>query len=149
MDTNNQGLKTILLADDDRDDREFFRDALSAVSDDIVLHLAENGIEALNMLHSGTGTPDLVFLDLNMPMKNGYECLHDIKQDRTLLQIPIIIFSTSLQRETANEVYERGASLYIIKPNSFVDLKDLLKKVLDMNWSSPSRTPREHFVVKA
>jgi len=146
MYTDNLSLKTILLADDDSDDREFFHDALKDVSAEILLRTAENGIEALNLLRAGADFPDLIFLDLNMPLKNGHECLHDIKGDEMLKHIPVIIFSTSLQPETANNVYNGGASLYVVKPNSFAALKELLRKVLAMNWKISSRPLKEHFI---
>jgi len=149
MKTENLSLHTILLADDDSDDREFFQDALNAIALDIVLNMAENGLEALQLLQRAAKLPDLIFLDLNMPVRNGYDCLNDIKADERLKNIPVIIFSTSLQQETANEVYNGGASLYVVKPNSFPVLKSLLKKVFALDWRMPMPRSRENFIFQA
>jgi len=144
-------IKTILLADDDIDDRDFFSDALKQVSGTTELVLAENGIELMNKLHhSLPGKAALIFLDLNMPLKNGYECLAEIKQQPAFKHLPVIIFSTSLQPETVNNVYRQGASLYIVKPNSFNKLKDIIKHVLSLNWSgAPVQPSREKFILQS
>jgi CheY-like chemotaxis protein len=148
MQIGDSGLRTILLADDDSEDREFFQDALNDIAVNVILKTAENGIEALNVLHQDAHLPDLIFLDLNMPLMNGHECLNDIKQDERLKDIPVIIFSTSVQPETANEVYDCGASLYVVKPNSFPALKGLLKKLLAPNRQIPLTTLKENFIFK-
>src|ERR1700761_8135544 len=98
-------LRTILLVDDDDNDREFFEDALKTIATDITLKIAGNGVEALDLLCNSTVLPDLIFMDLNMPLRNGYECLGDIKKNERLKNIPVVIFSTSLQGETENIVY--------------------------------------------
>ncbi len=149
MATENAQLKTILLADDDKDDREFFQEALYAISSDVVLKTAENGIEVLKKLRLERDLPELIFLDLNMPLKNGYECLDEVKADEQLKDIPVVIFSTSLQQETADQVYESGASLYVVKPNSFPELTLLLQKFDELGWQIPLRTLKENFIFKA
>ncbi|HEY1009192.1 MAG TPA: response regulator [Daejeonella sp.] len=139
-------INTILLADDDPDDRDFFKDALKSVSTELVLKTAENGIQALEILENSENLPDLIFLDLNMPLKNGHECLLDIKDNPKTKGIPVIIFSTSLQRETANVMYESGASRYVVKPNSFAELKIVLRELTQLDWKSPFIESKENFV---
>ncbi len=141
-------ISKILLVEDDLDDREFFRDALADVAPDINLFEAENGVQGLEFL-TNSGLPDLIFLDLNMPLKNGYECLEDIKKDENFRDKPVIIFSTSLQPEAANVLYDNGASLYIVKPNSFTDLKILIQKALTVVqlYASANMT-RESFILQ-
>lgn len=139
-------ITSILLIDDDAEDREFFQDALQEVMPEATLYTAENGIEGLDMLQNDELEPDIIFLDLNMPIKNGYDCINDIKADHTLGNIPVVIFSTSLQPETTEMIYNSGANLYMVKPNSFADLKKLLKKVLIMNWVNPLPIPKESFI---
>jgi CheY-like chemotaxis protein len=149
MTIGNAQLKTILLVDDDKDDREFFQEALDAISSNVVLRTAENGFEALRKLRLDNELPELIFLDLNMPLKNGYECLDEAKADEKLKHIPVVIFSTSLQSETADQVYESGASLYVVKPNSFPGLKSLLQKFDELDWQIPLNTLKENFIFKA
>ena len=92
--------------------------------------------------------PDVIFLDLNMPAKNGFECLAEIKKNNTLKSLPVIIFSTTVQEETVNRVYKDGASYYICKPDNFTQLKKALKKVLEIDWLKEiSQTPKEKFIV--
>lgn len=147
VDSRELHTRTILLADDDEDDRFFFARALQAVSGSIALSSAENGLQVMEMLRPGKNMPDLVFLDLNMPLKNGYECLREIKQHPELLQIPIIIFSTSIQPESVTEVYSCGASLYMVKPNDFSALKQLIQHVLTIDWDRSRRPSRESFIL--
>jgi CheY-like chemotaxis protein len=146
MKADNPYLKTILLADDDSDDRELFEDALNIVAEGLILKTAENGIEALQLLDQFSEMPDLIFLDMNMPLMNGYDCLKTIKTNEQTRHIPVIIFSTSVQEETVNAVYNSGASLYAVKPNSFAGLKELQKKILSLDWGKPFYAPKEHFI---
>lgn len=140
-------IRTILLADDDEDDRDFFSAALKDVSGQTSLLLAENGLQAMNILDGAQ--PDLVFLDLNMPLKNGFECLREIKKRQQWQHIPVIIFSTSLQPGTVNDTFAHGASLYMVKPNSFPDLKCLIEKVLAINWQAMPAPSRENYILQA
>ena len=97
--------KTILLADDDEDDRQFFRDGLHEVSGAIRLEMAGNGIELIERLNRPKAfPPDLVF-DLNMPRKNGYECLVEIRKQLKLKDLPIVVISTSIQQDAVDGVY--------------------------------------------
>ncbi|CAG5000729.1 Response regulator rcp1 [Dyadobacter sp. CECT 9275] len=141
--------KTILLVDDDSDDQELFEDALNMVAEGIILKTAENGIEALKYLQMPAELPELVFLDLNMPLMNGYDCLKELKASEPTRHIPVIIFSTSVMEETVNAVYESGASLYAVKPNSFAALKELLKRILALDWQKPFYAAKENFILQA
>lgn len=145
-------IKNILLADDDQDDRMFFWDALQDIDTDATLTTAENGEVLMQMLdgHPPKNKPDIIFLDLNMPCKNGYECLAEIKKSEKLKHLPVVIFSTSLQQQSVNMVYEQGASLYIVKPNSFAKLKQVIENVLSHNWTEGMIQPtREKFILQA
>lgn len=143
--------KTILLADDDEDDRGFFRDALREVSAAIQLEMAANGIELIDRLgRYGDSSPDLLFLDLNMPRKNGYECLAEIRSDHKFRNLPIVVISTSVQPEAVDQVYNLGASLYVVKPNDYRQLKKIINDVLDMFAGNVLITPaKEKFIVQA
>ncbi|MBB4801552.1 CheY-like chemotaxis protein [Flavobacterium nitrogenifigens] len=87
--------------------------------------------------------PDVIFLDLNMPRKNGIECLIEIKENEKLKHLPVIIFSTSLDSEIVNNLYQKGASYYIRKPGEFSKLKTVIEKALTIasenNFKQPER----------
>jgi CheY-like chemotaxis protein len=103
----------LLLADDDVDDCMFFKEALEELPIDFNLVTVPDGVELLRQLGTLEMLPDALFLDLNMPRKNGFECLTQIKTDEKLNPIPVIIYSTSFDTEVVNMLYEKGAYHYI------------------------------------
>jgi CheY-like chemotaxis protein len=138
---------SILLAEDDEDDRLFFADALQETDRSIALSFVENGMELMSLLHNTvTGLPGLLFLDMNMPCKNGLECLREIRHDERYCDLPVIIFSTSLDQDLIADIYENGANLSIVKPSSFQGLKRMIDKVLSINWKE-RLSLRENFVL--
>lgn len=138
----------IFLADDDEDDRVFFQEVIGEMPYLVHLSMARNGEETITKLMQLSQLPDLLFLDLNMPLKNGLECLQEIKSNHQLKKLPVIIFSTSSYPSMINQVYDAGAHLYIRKPNDFLSFKNLIQHVLSINWKEQlSRPPREEFVL--
>src|SRR6478609_8148333 len=134
--------KSIFLADDDGDDCMLFEDALREVSNNTQLTTANDGLQLMEILdRSVPPPPDVIFLDLNMPCKNGFECLDEIKQSPKLHDIPVVIFSTSAQADTINKVYQKGANYYICKPGSFPLLKKAIQHVLSINWKEHNTQP--------
>jgi CheY-like chemotaxis protein len=126
----------LLLAEDDNDDIEFFTDIITEISPDIIISVAKNGNELMGLLESEQQLPDFIFLDLNMPIKTGFDCLKEIKSSEKWKAINIIILTTSSDKEQINEVYKMGADLYLQKPNSYTEFKDTLTKCLQMDWDS-------------
>jgi CheY-like chemotaxis protein len=122
--------KHILLIDDDRDDAEIFSDALSELTLEAVLHHYDDGLKALeNLEHQKEQKPDIIFLDVNMPVINGWDCLRRIKSLASFEEIPIVMYSTSdLSREGVN-AQDIGATAFLTKPTHFNDLKDKLSKL--------------------
>jgi len=121
--------RTFLLIDDDTDDRELFAEALAAVDPVITCKQAIDGEEALRKLQKGTEQPDIIFLDINLPVMNGWQFLRKIKTADGLKDIPVIMYSTSSDqsdKETANVL---GASCFLTKPNSYKDLKGILEAI--------------------
>lgn len=135
----------LLLADDDEDDCDFFREALGETAIKADLSMVHDGVQLMNYLENNDlkNFPDVVFLDLNMPRKNGIECLTEIKENKKLRSLPIIIFSTSLDSEIVNNLYQKGASYYIRKPGEFSKLKSVIEKALTIasenNFKQPER----------
>lgn len=126
----------ILLTDDDVDDREFFADAMTDIHLNFPVEFCENGLELIHRLYDkNLGTPDIIFLDLNMPVMSGFESLKQIRDDAKFKDIPIIaIYSTSATEDGIKNTFGLGANAYIVKPTDFNDLKKLLKKVIEMDW---------------
>lgn len=120
-------MEKLLLADDDLDDRLFFEDAIEELFTSYKLSTVTDGVELMELLSDDSEQlPDILFLDINMPRKNGCECLAEIKANDILKDIPVVIFSTSLDMEIVNKLYENGAHYYIRKPGDF----NVLKKVI-------------------
>lgn len=124
----------IILADDDGDDRELFTEAMEDVGKNIKLETVSDGEGLMNLLKSKDVLPDLIFVDLNMPNKNGKECLREIRGSDLLRHIPVIIYSTSSSPRDIEETFEKGANLYVTKPSTFADLKQITSTVINMNW---------------
>lgn len=78
--------------------------------------------------------PNILFLDINMPKKNGVECLLEIKKNERFNDIAIAIYSTSSSEEHVEETFINGANIYIKKPNDFQTLKKILADVVALNW---------------
>jgi len=150
MDSNSNDFlpHRIFLADDDEDDQLLFNDVLKELSSSIELTVARDGEHLMKLLNNLTDLPDILFLDLNMPLKNGFECLEEIKANKKFENLPIIIFSTSSQPSAVELVYQHGAHLYVRKPNDFTNLKKIIHYVLSVNWRNNLLQPsKEKFVL--
>lgn len=129
---------SVYLADDDDDDCLLFREALSEISLPTQLTTVHNGEQLLQLLESETSKlPHVLFLDLNMPRKNGLQCLEEIKKSEKLKKLKVVIFSTSFQQEVADRLYEDGALHYIRKPADFAMLKNVIHQVLTIVLEDP------------
>ena len=140
----------ILLADDDSDDRFFFEKAIKLASTPSFLTTVDNGERLMQFLTTTTDElPDALFLDLNMPRKNGSECLREIKMHEKLNALPVIIYSTSLHVEIADLLYKAGAYYYIKKTN-LLELQKFLDHVLSMLSNGKlTRPSREQFILNS
>jgi CheY-like chemotaxis protein len=123
--------QNIILIDDDDDDQEIFKSALETLSDSFVCNSFTNAKVALSNLVANTLHPDVIFLDLNMPVMTGQEFLREIKKQESLKNIPIIIFSTSANPDTIQLTKDLGAIDFITKPSRFDTLVDILKKIIN------------------
>jgi CheY-like chemotaxis protein len=125
----------ICLADDDEDDRLFFTDAFDELKINTKVSTFNDGVELMNFLnHPDSILPNVLFLDLNMPKKNGQECLLEIKKDEKFNDIAVAIYSTSSSEEDIEKTFVNGANIYIKKPNDFEQLKKILSEVVTLNW---------------
>jgi len=125
----------VALADDDEDDRMIFKEAIGQVSIKTQLALFKDGEELMDFLQlPEIVQPNLLFLDLNMPAKNGMQCLKEIRQNPSLKNLAIAIYSTSSSEQDIEDTFVNGANIYINKPASFGKLKEVIEKVLQLNW---------------
>ena len=123
----------ILLADDDIDDCNFFKEALEALPITTELKTVHDGDELLNYLaENTTQIPHVLFLDINMPRKNGFECLAEIKHNDKLKDLPVVMFSTSKALDKINILFKTGADVYIHKPSNFSELVQVIHHALPM-----------------
>jgi CheY-like chemotaxis protein len=138
----------VFIADDDEDDRLLFQEVVRELPYLVHLSIARDGEETLEALKKMDQLPDVLFLDLNMPIKNGIECLSEIKQNAKLKLLPVVIFSTSSYPSNIDKVYEGGAHLYIRKPNDFFSFKKSIQYVFAINWKEKfAPPPRAEFVL--
>jgi CheY-like chemotaxis protein len=139
---------TILLAEDDYDDRYLISEALDESGVETQLLIVENGEDLLDYL-KGRGNysnrdkypmPTLILLDLNMPLMDGREALAEIKKDRDLRRIPIVVLTTSQAEEDVQATYDLGITGFITKPMTFSGLVDVMKSVGNY-WFDSVRLP--------
>jgi CheY-like chemotaxis protein len=140
---------TILLADDDPDDRMFFEDALDELVVTATLHMVPNGFELMKYLERHIDRlPNVIFLDLNMPSKSGSECLSEIKNHEMFNQIPVIIYSTSANADVMESLYDMGALYYVRKEGDFSNLKSIIGKALSLcALNSEAQPLRKDFLI--
>jgi CheY-like chemotaxis protein len=143
-----EGPIQILLADGDIDDCLLFGEALSELSLNTMLSTVNNGEQLVNRLASGTNLPQVLYLDLNMPRKNGYECLVEIMTNMHTRHLPVIIFSTSLDPDIVRLLFNKGARYYIRKPEDFDKLKKVVNKSLSLVFeTAPGEAGFGNFVL--
>ena len=140
----------ILLADDDTDDCLFFKEAIAELIEPAQFTAVHNGEQLMMLLTGETSIlPDVIFLDLNMPRKNGFECLAEIKQNKKLQKLPVIIFSTSYEQEVVNLLYDNGAHYFIRKPSEFALFKKIILHTLAhiIHAGNITQPAKENFVI--
>ncbi len=139
---NHSSFKNVLLADDDYEDREFFTEALKEVNPEAVVTTSSNGVELMNILNARQESlPDIIFLDLNMPLKDGYQCLEEIKSKEELKDNIVVIFTTSSIKEDIEMTYSKGANLFVTKPNDYKGLVETIRKIFTLTWLRGDQQP--------
>lgn len=134
MNSNKTSIE-VLLVDDDSDDRNTFKDALSELKINTNLTMLEDGRGLLEYLENPDNKqPDILFLDLNMPYKSGVECLMEIREHSKYNDLSVAIYSTSSTDKDIEDTFINGANIYIKKPNNFAKLKKVLGDVVNMNF---------------
>ena len=134
MELSSQVTTTLFYVDDDRDDLEFFQEAVDRIGESVtVFHL---GDDMINAMHNPPPAPSIVFLDLNMPDKTGFDLLKEIKESTAFKGLPLIIYSTASDSNTVEKCRKMGASLYVRKPTSQAALQQAIRYVLSIDWNT-------------
>ena len=138
---NNRVNIRVLLTDDDEDDRSLFADAIADLDLHYPVEFCRNGMELISRLNNKSiATPDIIFLDLNMPVLSGFETLQQIRNEAKFKDIPVIaIYSTSATEDGIKNTFGLGANAYVVKPIDFNDLKKLIKNVIEIDWNEKCR----------
>ncbi len=137
----------ILLAEDDSDDYHFFIEALEKVSPSCNVSRVKNGLDCITLLKSQP-CPSIIFLDLNIPVIGGIECLKFIKNSETLAEIPVIVYSTSHYIKDIDAAFKNGAHYYIAKPGNSDELVEILTTVFVRLASIIKAPTKENFVIR-
>lgn len=133
-------INNVLLAEDDEDDVHLFTTVLAELNQDILVTVTTDGNLLMAFLNQATTLPEMIFLDLNMPYKNGFECLSEIRGNEKWNSIKIFVLSTSTQPQHIEDSYKGGADLYLAKPTSYTQFKNMIEKCLVNNWEGLKHT---------
>lgn len=130
MPLNSNKELTFLLADDDADDKTLFCEALAEIDPSIVCHTASDGKEALAILSANQiKKPSIIFLDINMPVMDGWQCLGRLKEHKEHSDIPVIMYSTSSYQRDIELALESGAFCFFTKPSDYRELRKILRLI--------------------
>ena len=136
-------INTILLAEDSLEYCFFFKKALNEIAPSVQFTNVHDGDQLMMLLESFL--PDLLFLDLSMPCKNGMQCIQQIRQDSSYDALPIVVFTISKQNANIQTAYECGANLYFVKPQEYYELVSSLQTILSLDWSNPKAITNQHY----
>jgi CheY-like chemotaxis protein len=122
----------ILHIDDDSEDSEYLFEALSSINRSIGFQTATDGLKALKILDSTK--MDFIFLDINMPIMNGRECIEKIKNDANFRKIPVVVLSTTINQSEVESFNKFGVYKFLKKPINYNLVKPALENILSGNF---------------
>lgn len=143
MKVYNHPIRTILLIDDDKDDCALFKEALHEVDPQVTL-VCQNTTDAIPLTILDVN-PDIIFLDINMPRVNGFDCLKMLYESVTKFRMPIVMYSNTVNHREINIAYALGASLFLQKPSGYIKLLESIRGLLSMPWNSPAEIKLQYF----
>jgi CheY-like chemotaxis protein len=132
--------QNVLMAEDDDEDFDLFSEAIKELSLKIVLTRAENGEILMKILHNAV--PDMLFLDILMPCRDGKECLQEIRSNKKFDDLTIIVYTSLKDFETIEFCYRKGTNLYVYKPHSFDELTEVIGKIFSLDWGKIKYFPK-------
>lgn len=143
---NDASKKDILIAEDDKDDVDIFEIALNEINLSYDLRHAETGDELFILLKDRV--PYILFLDINMPCKDGVACILEIRRNREYDTLPVVLYTSNLYQKIIEECYKNGANLYVTKAFTFASLTEKLQKVFAIDWDNYMHyPPKNQFVL--
>jgi len=125
----------LFYTDDDTDDLMLFE--MSANKIGAEAHLFDNGDAMLDMMRNPPPMPTIVFVDLNMPKKSGYEVIEEIRNELEMKTLPVVVLSTAADNSSVEKCRNAGASYYIQKPTSMDKLRSAIAHTLEIDWTNP------------
>ena len=138
--------KDVIVAEDDHDDLLFFEMAVKETEVPVFIRHAHNGEVLFVLLKEKI--PELLFLDIHMPCKDGMSCIREIRQSKEYDHLPVIMYTSETFGKTIEDCYRTGANFYLIKPDSFEQLKVNLTKIFSLDWKTTMPYPAmSHFVL--
>ena len=135
-------IRNIVFADDDLDDQLYFREIFQEISKKIQVVFVRDGIQLTRLLRNFL--PDILFLDLDIPYKNGLQCLLELRNDASLRNLPVVIFSSTMRPANIQTAYEMGAHLFLHKSSRYFEYSDCLKKIIAMDWDHPDKIREQY-----
>jgi len=128
--------KNVLLVEDDKDDQMFFTEALMEIENVTLFDIANNGSEALSKLENAAILPDIIFMDINMPLMNGINCLEVMLKKPVIREIPVVFLTTDISK--IEIAYKLGAKGFIEKPNDGKTLRRVMEEMINLNLIADS-----------
>ncbi|MGZ3952497.1 MAG: response regulator [Flavisolibacter sp.] len=144
MKSNRLVISSIIVCEDDEDDRFLLNDVLQHFKPKLKVEFLSNGVLLMELLKNYV--PDLIFLDLDMPYKNGLECLLEIRENPILEKLPVIMFSSTTRASNIQTAYDMGAHLFLIKSPTFSEYASSIRAVLKLDWSKPDAIKEQYCV---
>lgn len=139
----------IILTDDNLEDQVMFKNAIKAAKFKSSMKVLNNGVELMDYLAKENELPDVVFLDINMPLKNGLECLQEIRSDKRFKELVIVMFSNTTSQEKIENSFENGANVYLSKTHNKEILYNAIQKII--TYTHLYKTPPfqiDNFIMK-
>jgi CheY-like chemotaxis protein len=130
-------ISSVVFAEDDEDDQLYFREVFREIDPAIQVVFVRDGNQLLQLLKNFL--PDLLFLDLEMPHKNGLECLVELRKDIAYDHLPVVIFSSTMRPANIQTAYEMGAHLFLHKSSTYSDYSHCLRQILLLDWTDPEK----------
>ena len=136
----------VLMAEGDKDDFDILADAIEKVPVKVILTRAENGDVLMKLIHDKI--PDLLFLDIILPYRDGRDCIREIRSDKKFDNLPIIVYTSIKDLDTIEFCYRWGTNLFVHKPQTYSEIADIIRKIFSVNWKKMQYYPsRNEFVL--
>lgn len=138
-----QRIRSVVFAEDDEDDQLYFKEVFREIDPGIHIVFVTDGIRLSQLLQHFL--PDLLFLDLEMPYKNGLQCLVELRENPVSTDLPVVVFSSTVQPANIQTAYEMGADLFLHKSSRYSEYADSLKKIINLDWDHPGKIRKQYF----